>query len=110
MDYSATQIRYGTHMLTGEADDWWIGTRQRLEVVGEVITQAVFMREFLRKYFPKDVWEKKETKFLALTQENSTVTEYAVKFMELVKFYPYYSAKIVEFSKCIKLESGLRSW
>lgn len=28
--------------------------------------------------------------------------------MELAKFYPHYSEAIVEFSKCIKFENGLR--
>ncbi|XP_058761999.1 uncharacterized protein LOC131635393 [Vicia villosa] len=36
MDFSTAQkVLHGTHMLAGEDDDWWIGTRQRLEVVGE---------------------------------------------------------------------------
>jgi hypothetical protein len=37
-----------------------------------------------------------------------SVTEYAAKFVELVKFYPHYAAENAEFSKCIKFESGLR--
>ncbi|XP_058752732.1 uncharacterized protein LOC131625914 [Vicia villosa] len=57
--------------------------------------------------FLKDVWGKKETEFLALKQGNSTVTEYAGKFLELVKFYPHYSKANAEFPKCIKFESGL---
>ncbi|XP_039685007.1 zinc finger protein GIS2-like [Medicago truncatula] len=35
-----------------------------------------------------------------------SVTEYAVKFVELAKFYPHYTT---EFSKCIKFENGLRA-
>ncbi|XP_058769023.1 uncharacterized protein LOC131642874 [Vicia villosa] len=102
------KVRYGTHKLAGEADDWWLGTRQRLEITGEVITWVVFSREFLRKYFPEDVRGKKEIEFLELKQGNSTVTEYAAKFVELVQFYPHYTAETAEFSKCIKFESGLR--
>ncbi|XP_058726800.1 uncharacterized protein LOC131598192 [Vicia villosa] len=45
--------------------------------------------------------------FLALKQGNSTITEYAAKFVELVKFYLDYGAKTTEFSKCIKFENGL---
>ncbi|XP_058741367.1 uncharacterized protein LOC131613740 [Vicia villosa] len=84
---SLTQkVHYDTHMLAREADDW----------------------EFLRKYFPKDVRRKKEMEFLALKQKNSNVTEYTGKFLELMNFYPHYSAETVEFLKCIKFESGLR--
>ena len=109
MDCSEAQkVRYGTHMLAKEADDWWVGTRQRLEATGEVITWAVFVREFLREYFPEDARGKKEMEFLELKQGDSTITEYAAKFVELVKFYPHYHVEIAEFSKCIKFENGLR--
>ncbi|XP_058758040.1 uncharacterized protein LOC131631263 [Vicia villosa] len=51
----AQKVWYGTHMLAVEADDWWLETRQRLEVTGEEITWIVFRREFMRKYYPEDV-------------------------------------------------------
>src|SRR3954471_5345283 len=61
MDFTPGQkVRYGTHMLAVEANDWWLETRQRLEVTGEEVTWAVFRREFLRKYFLEDVHGKKE--------------------------------------------------
>ena len=61
----------------------------------------------MRKYFLEHVRGKKEIKFLELKQGNLTMNEYASKFMELAKFYPYYSEATVEFSKCIKFENGL---
>ncbi|XP_050909944.1 uncharacterized protein LOC127123807 [Lathyrus oleraceus] len=94
MDCTLVQkIRYGTHKLSGEADDWWVDTR---------------LREFLRKYYPEDVRGKKEIEFLELKQGNLSVTEYAAKFTELAKFYPHYDGANAEFSKCIKFENGLR--
>jgi hypothetical protein len=109
MDCSEAQmVRFGTHMLADEADDWWVGIRPILEVGEEVITWAVFKREFLNRYFPEDVRGKKEIEFLELKQGDMSVTEYAAKFVELAKFYPHYSADTAEFSKCIKFENGLR--
>ena len=32
----AQKVRYGTHMLAVEADDWWLETCHRLEAVGEM--------------------------------------------------------------------------
>ncbi|RHN60028.1 putative nucleotidyltransferase, Ribonuclease H [Medicago truncatula] len=81
------KVRFGTHQLAEEADDW---------------------REFLRRYFPEDVRGKKEIEFLELKQGNMSVTEYVAKFMELSKFYPHYTAENAEFSRCIKFENGLR--
>ena len=42
----AQKVRYGTHMLAVEADDWWLETCQKLEAAGENVTWAVFRREF----------------------------------------------------------------
>src|SRR3954463_5199529 len=109
MDCTPTQkVRYGTHMLAKEADDWWLETRRRLEAHGEEITWIAFRMEFLRKYFPEDVRGKKEIEFLELKQGNKSVVEYAAKFGELAKFYQYYDGPNGEFSKCIKFENGLR--
>ena len=105
----AQKVRYGTHMLALEADDWWLETRGGLETAGEEITWVVFRREFLRKYYPEDVRGKKEIEFLELKQGNMSVTDYAAKFTDLSKFYPHYDGAGAEFSKCIKFENGLRS-
>jgi len=64
--------------------------RGKKENGGGVVTWAVFRREFLNRYFPEDVREKKEIEFLELKQGYMTVTEYAAKFVELAKFYPHY--------------------
>jgi len=99
------KVHFGTHMLAEEADDWWIGLLVILEQDGAEVTWAVFKREFLDRYFPKDIREKNEIEFLDLKQGNMSLTEYAAKFVELAKFYPHYTA---EFSKCIKFENDLR--
>src|SRR4030067_482198 len=110
MQCSEAQIvRFGTHMLAEEADDWWVSVQPILENGGEVVTWAVFRREILNRYFPEDVCGKKEIEFLELKQGDMSVTEYAVKFVELAKFYPHYTPKTGEFSKCIKFENGLRA-
>jgi len=101
------KVRFGTHMLAEEDDDWWIGLLPILEQDGAKVTWDVFKREFLDRYFLEDVRGKKEIEFLELKQGNMLVTEYATKFVELAKFYPHYTAETAEFSKCIKFENGL---
>jgi len=103
------KLRFGTHMLAEEADDWWVSLLPILEQDGTKVTWAVFRREFLDRYFPEDVRGKKEIEFLELKQGYMVVTEYAAKFVELAKFYPYYTPDTAEFSKCIKFENGLRA-
>lgn len=55
----------------------------------------MFRVHFLEKYFLEDVRSKKKIKFLELKQGNMTVAEYAVKFEELVKFYPHYNGAVL---------------
>jgi len=101
------KVRFGTHMLAEEVDDWWVSLLLVLEQDGTVVIWAVFRREFLDRYFPEDVRGKKEIEFLELKQGDMSVTEYATKFVELAKFYPHYTPDTAEFSKCIKFDNGL---
>ena len=80
------KVRFGTHMLAEEADDWWVSLLPILEQDGVEVTWAIFKREFLDRYFPEDVRGKKDIEFLDLKQGNMSVTEYAAKFVELAKF------------------------
>ena len=77
-------VRFDTHMLAEEVDDWWVSTQPILQNEGAVITWAVFRREFLRRYFPEDVRGNKEIEFLELKQGDMSITEYAAKFVELI--------------------------
>jgi len=72
------------------------------------MTRDVFKRVFLEKYFPEDVRNKKEMKFLELKLGNMTVAEYATKFEELVRYFPHYQGRDGESSKCVTFLNGLR--
>jgi len=80
----------------------------RIEASGDVVTWVRFKNEFLNKYFPKDLRNKKEAEFLNLKQGNISVAEYAAKSEELSRFCPYINAEDAIVSKCVKFENGLR--
>lgn len=63
--------------------------------------------QFLVKYFPEDMHNKKEIEFLELKQGNMMIVEYVAKFEELVKLCPYYNGATIEGSKWIKFENRL---
>jgi len=94
-------------MLAEEAEFWWMNACRRLEVVGVVVSWAMFKEEFLRKYFSADVRNKKEIEFLGVKQGSMSIVEYKAKFEVLSRFYPYINAKGAEESKCIKFERVL---
>ncbi|MCI93937.1 hypothetical protein A2U01_0115235, partial [Trifolium medium] len=51
----------------------------------------MFKGEFLRKYLPADIKNKKLMEFMELKQGNMSVAEYAVKFESLCVFCPHYN-------------------
>ncbi|XP_058783700.1 uncharacterized protein LOC131658420 [Vicia villosa] len=95
----------GTHDPDGTLT--WLNEIERIFHVMDC-TPDQKVREFLRKYFPEDVYGNKEIKFLELRQGNKSIVEYAAKFGELAKFYQHYDGPTGEFSKGIKFENGLR--
>ncbi|XP_050885094.1 uncharacterized protein LOC127088221 [Lathyrus oleraceus] len=95
-------------MLADEAEYWWENARKRLEVAGTEIIRKNSKTEFLEKYFPADVRNKKEIEFIELKQGNKSVADYVAKFEELSRFCSYYNGVGAKGSKCIKFKSGLR--
>ncbi|MCI94551.1 hypothetical protein A2U01_0115849, partial [Trifolium medium] len=49
----------GTYVLREEAINWWRNVKLRMRADGVAIVWGIFKREFLRKYFPADVKNKK---------------------------------------------------
>ena len=102
------KVLFATHMLANEAEYWWEDTRPHLEGVGGVVVPwGTFRQTFLEKYFPEDVKNRKEMEFLELKQGSMMVAEYAVKFENLVRYFPHYQGEAGERSKCVKFVNGL---
>ncbi|MCI75062.1 hypothetical protein A2U01_0096329, partial [Trifolium medium] len=57
------KITLGTSVLREEANQWWKNTKLRLGAGGIVIAWEMFKEEFLRKYFPADIRNKKVVEF-----------------------------------------------
>ena len=74
------KLRLAAHMLAEEAKFLWMNACWRLEPGGATVSWTMFKEEFLRKYFPADVRNKKEIEFLYLKRGSMSVAEYAAKF------------------------------
>ncbi|MCI62518.1 hypothetical protein A2U01_0083775, partial [Trifolium medium] len=85
-----------------EANHWWKNARQRLGAGGAVVTWERFKREFLIKYIPADVRNRKVVEFMELKQGNMYVADYAAKFESLCAFSPHYNTVEAEYDKCVK--------
>jgi len=57
-------VSLATYMLAEEVEYWWAGAKRRLKAGGEVVSRGRFKSDFIRKYFPKDLRNKKEVEFL----------------------------------------------
>nr|KYP42539.1 hypothetical protein KK1_036066 [Cajanus cajan] len=72
---------------------------------GVTIDWECFRTVFMEKYFPESVRHAKEAEFMRLHQGGMTVSEYAIKFKHLARFY---SQGMPETWKCRKFADGLR--
>nr|KYP54728.1 hypothetical protein KK1_000925 [Cajanus cajan] len=92
-------------MLVGEAEHWWRNTCQMLAAMGVTVDWECFRTVFIEKYYPESVRYAKEAEFLRLHQGGMSVSEYALKFEHLARFY---SQAISEAWKCRKFAEGLK--
>lgn len=101
------KVRFATHMLTGEAGQWWKMTKRITPVIdGPDATWEMFLDLFNKKYFPACVRAEKQKEFVDLEQGEMTVAEYEAKFTELSRYYPELVAN--EFQRAKKFERGLK--
>ncbi|CAN7092756.1 unnamed protein product [Brassica rapa subsp. narinosa] len=78
-------LRLTMQYLRGDALIWWEGIR--LSHLGpERLTFADFIREFDRKYFPKEAMDRKKCEFEHVSQGEMSIREYEVVFNQLRRF------------------------
>jgi hypothetical protein len=100
MRCSETQkVTLATYMLHEDASYWWKNASQRMRFGNTVVTWEMFKREFLVKYFPADMRNRKVVEFMELKQGNLSVPEYAAKFEELCRYSPHYNTVKAEVDK-----------
>nr|KYP37359.1 hypothetical protein KK1_041452 [Cajanus cajan] len=100
------KLAYVVCILAGEAEYWWRGTRQMMGNRGVVVDWDCFKGVFLEKYFPDNVRYAKEAVFMRLQQGSLSVSEYAMRFEHLVRFY---SQAIFEAWRCRKFAEGVEA-
>ncbi|XP_014490330.1 uncharacterized protein LOC106753057 [Vigna radiata var. radiata] len=99
------RLAFTEYLLTGEAGHWWSSTKMLLEDEHILITWEIFKKRFYEDYFPNSVRFAKEVEFLQLVQGGMTVSEYANRFKQLMRFY---TMRMSEEWQCRKFENGLR--
>nr|KYP35246.1 Transposon Ty3-G Gag-Pol polyprotein [Cajanus cajan] len=92
-------------MLVGEAEHWWRNACQMLVTRGVTVDWECFRTVFMEKYYSESVRHAKEAEFLRLHQGGLSVSEYALRFEHLARFY---SQAISEAWKCRKFAEGLK--
>lgn len=72
------------HFLEKDAHNWWLAYEKRNG--DQLISFADFEREFNKKFFPPEAWDRLECAFLDLVQGNRTVREYEEEFNRLRRY------------------------
>ncbi|XP_057721456.1 uncharacterized protein LOC130935635 [Arachis stenosperma] len=79
-------VEFAAYQLLGEAQYWWHGECQLLQLLIAEIPLDVFQTVFYKKYFPKSVRESKELELMQLKQGLLSVVDYTSRFEELCRF------------------------
>ncbi|XP_052177504.1 uncharacterized protein LOC127791561 [Diospyros lotus] len=101
----ARKVACATFMLQHGARHWWDST-SRSRPQGHMWTWEEFKELFLKKYYPANIRNQKETEFIVLKQGSMTLVEYKRKFDELSQF----ALELVDTEKkqARRFEQGLR--
>ena len=70
------QVQLAAYMFRGVAEDWWRTVHRSFEAIGDEIAWAAFRADFLRKFIPAHVRDRKLREFQALVQGSMTVYQY----------------------------------
>ncbi|XP_057975980.1 uncharacterized protein LOC131163405 [Malania oleifera] len=102
------KVAFASFKLTGEVKRWWRLARlieeQRPNPVP--VSRSRFKELFFERYFLAIVRSAKTSEFLHLAQGQMIVSQYASRFIELLRFSPHIA--LDEEKKVRKFEEGLR--
>ena len=100
------KVNLATYTLQGRAEEWWRSAKRNTFGNQPEVTWEVFLVEFNKKFFSEQMKAKLETEFLQLQQGFMTVSQYEIRFSELLKYAPYYGED--ELRKTRRFVQGLR--
>jgi hypothetical protein len=86
----ATKTTFATHQLRRSARTWW-DHFLAMQPVGHIVTWEEFKTAFRGHHIPADILDRKLNEFLALTQGNHTVLQYAQAFNDLCQYAGYHA-------------------
>ncbi|XP_074360797.1 uncharacterized protein LOC141701053 [Apium graveolens] len=98
------KVKFATRSFRGEVVFWWDSVEQTEDI--EKMTWSRFKDLFYEKYYPKNVQNEMEVKFINLKQENMSHEEYLSKFLELSRFAKHQVD--TEAHKCQMFQEGLK--
>jgi hypothetical protein len=102
----AEKVNLATYTLQDRADEWWRSASRNTFGDRQDVTWGEFLVEFNKKFFSEQMKVKLETEFLQLQQGAMTVSQYEIRFSELIKYAPYYGGD--EQKKTRRFVQGLR--
>ncbi|XP_027912172.1 uncharacterized protein LOC114171164 [Vigna unguiculata] len=99
------KLLFVTFLLVANAEYWWQGMQQLMQIHEEQVTWATFRTRFLEKYFSDSARHEREAEFLTLQQGTMTMEAYIERFEYLARFY---TLVVTEDWRCRKFEGGLK--
>jgi hypothetical protein len=86
----SSKAHFAAQQLHGVARIWW-DNYCAMQLDGHVISWEEFRNAFRTHHIPEGLMERKLNEFLALTQDNHTVLQYAETFNHLCQYAGYHA-------------------
>lgn len=80
------KVDLATYKLHGVAEHWSHEYKEQMEENEALTTWDRYKKDFLDKYFPSNIKDKKEIEYLELKHGTMTIKQYVAKFEELARF------------------------
>ena len=96
------KVLFSGFLMIVRAKDWWEAIKRR-HPTG--VTWDQFRQAFTDRFYPRSYQDAKIEEFFRLEQRSLTVTEYQLRFLELVKLVPMIQEN--EEHKCKRFMAGL---
>ncbi|TMW94998.1 hypothetical protein EJD97_009503 [Solanum chilense] len=85
---TSEKAKLATYQLKDVSQTWYVQWRDNIPLWSGSVTWKIFKKEFLDRFFPREMREAKVVEFINLRQGAMSMHDYSLKFIQLSKYAP----------------------
>ncbi|XP_069143478.1 uncharacterized protein [Solanum lycopersicum] len=85
---TSEKAKFATYQLKDVSQTWYVQWRNNWPLRSGLVTWEIFKKEFLYRFFPREMREAKVVELINLHQRAMSMHDYSLKFIQLSKYAP----------------------